>query len=205
MALFEGLCRKHFIRFSKRQRCFEQLIRDHSVTFSIYLFFLRTVTSSTHFRFSTRDLTLAANGQFTRFFASWIVEEYLVVTGDRSGWIRLTPANLAAAILAAQSTGSFPACVDFVLSSSSLSPTPVTVKALFMKSGGTDLLLGMSSVTCPNPENYNDNTAPIYGEVSTSGTPLLNNNFLSRNGFNVFVKVLPANVPSIFCFRTKNQ
>ncbi len=41
----------------------------------------------------------------------------------------------------------------------------------------------------------NDKTAPIYGEATAAGTFTLRNNLMSRGGINVFVRLLPANVP----------
>ena len=47
-----------------------------------------------------------------------------------------------------------------------------------------------------NKQNGNDKTAPIYGESSITGTNILANNLLARDGVNVFVRLLPTNEPS---------
>jgi len=146
--------------------------------------------------FNSKTLTLSTTQQAVKYYQPWTIEEYLIVTGDRSSWVQFSRVSLEQAISLAQSETSYPACIDLTMIKTSKSNgNPVTVKALFYDSGNR-IFLGPDNLNCPTPENYNDATAPIYGEITNLADPLfLVNNIKIRNGFNVFIRVLPANMP----------
>eukprot|EP01022_Parablepharisma_sp_SALTPOND_P013170 TRINITY_DN173_c3_g1_i10.p3 TRINITY_DN173_c3_g1~~TRINITY_DN173_c3_g1_i10.p3 ORF type:complete len:398 (-),score=10.37 TRINITY_DN173_c3_g1_i10:4465-5658(-) len=153
-------------------------------------------------RFGQPSLTTASTGQYVRYYAPWNIQEYLIVTGDRSAWVRFTAADLQDAITAGTGLTTYPACVNIRVTSTETS-NPIIIKALFMSSG-QEFYVGPYSASCPNPlvslwkqklQDYNDNTAPIYGETATLSSPSLTNNLLARDGVNVFVRLSPADYP----------
>ena len=99
-------------------------------------------------RFLNKNMTQMFTGQYVRYFKPWTVQEYLVVSGDMASWVKFTPANLQQSITLAQQAGSFPACVNFVMNTSTTLLTR-TVKAMYRKSGA-DILFGLSDLTCPS-------------------------------------------------------
>ncbi len=134
--------------------------------------------------------------QYVRYFAPWKVQEYLVVAGDRSSWVRFTPAQLAVATAAAWAATVFPFTTTIAVEASSKSSVVFSTKVTFLKKG-SDMLLGTCDVlSCGTTIFDNGTNAPIYGEKTTSSYTELMNNVEVHNGSNVFVRLLPADYPS---------
>ncbi len=97
-------------------------------------------------RFENKSLP-AASGQFTRYFAPWKVQEYLVSTGDHSAWVRFTADSLRSAVAEASSRTTFPACVSLAVTNSSASSSPSVIQTMFLQKG-YDMFLGPWDVRC---------------------------------------------------------
>jgi len=95
--------------------------------------------------------TRTQQGQFTRYFKPWIVEEYLIVTGNRIAWIRFTKSALQTAYSTAVAANIWPGCIPLDLTSSSINPNPHQVTAVFINEGsnGIGILIGLfNGINC---------------------------------------------------------
>eukprot|EP01022_Parablepharisma_sp_SALTPOND_P013168 TRINITY_DN173_c2_g3_i1.p1 TRINITY_DN173_c2_g3~~TRINITY_DN173_c2_g3_i1.p1 ORF type:complete len:232 (+),score=6.49 TRINITY_DN173_c2_g3_i1:835-1530(+) len=98
--------------------------------------------------FKQQSLTTEETGQYVRYYAPWTVEEYLIVTGDRSAWVRFTATDLQNAVTAGTGLGSYPACIN-IMATTMENSSPSAIKALFVSSGA-EFYVGPYSLQCAN-------------------------------------------------------